>query len=906
MTDLPQRPWLELYQGVPPTIEPKFATGLDMFRATLQRRPGAALAHYFDRSITAEQCDAMSDALAVALQARGIEPGNRIAMYLQNIPQVIVTVLAAWKCGAVIVPCNPMLRERELKKVLSGSGCRVLVCQEDLYADVARAAIPSTAVAHVITTSPLEFLEPEAPLPTVLSGMTRMPNPRTADLLTLAAEHAGQAPKPVDIDGDDVAFMVYTSGTTGDPKGAMNTHRNVVFATSVYRHWIGLAETDTILGLAPLFHVTGLIGHVTLAMLTGAPLALFYRFDANEACRLVERHTATFTVSAITAFIALLNSDAMKTRNLKSLTKVYTGGAPTPPGVLADWHARTGTRIQPMYGLTEATSPTHMTPHGLSPPIDPHTGAMSVGVPVFNTHAKVVTEAGYDAAPGEIGEFVIAGPQIVPGYWQKPEETSKALGPDGLRTGDVGFMDEKGWFYLVDRSKDMTVASGFKVWPREVEEVLYLHPAVREAAVVGVPDPYRGETIKAVISLKAGQSVTAEEIKAFARERMAAYKYPRIVEIMDELPKTTSGKIMRRLLQPTARAAALQMQTVESELATVSYPQVRAAVEARAVLEAGGMWLRLARGPLPMSIAEGLYDRLHKMLSYLHEDGRFTDREAFLDANKAYHETIVGLAQNEHLSNGFERLRLRQLYASVLKDAPASVAQVVYFHEFLTDALAAGDAQAALKAIMSWSKVTSAGVRKIVGYDEDPTTTRDELRHGGVIEDLSLGVAKEQESLAGDVDSLVQALDARAALEIGITQSLGPALQIEAERDALVARLRAFTPLVRGAGPAHVARYIRADDAFHRVFLSLLRNPCLFEIYNSMDLPELMRRVLIVAPASIREVFDDHKGLTNALRSGSADATSAAITEHTNRVRAALAAVLKAAAPAAETAKHVA
>jgi long-chain acyl-CoA synthetase len=906
MTDSPPRPWLDLYQGVPPTIEPKFTTALDMFRATLQRRPGAPLAHYFDRSITAEQCDAMSDALAVALQARGIEPGNRIAMYLQNVPQVMVTVLAAWKCGAVIVPCNPMLRERELKKVLSGSGCRVLVCQEDLYADVARAAIPSTAVAHVITTSPLEFLEPEAPLPTVLSGMTRMPNPRTADLMTLAAEHAGQQPKPVDIDGDDVAFMVYTSGTTGDPKGAMNTHRNVVFATSVYRHWIGLAEADTILGLAPLFHVTGLIGHVTLAMLTGAPLALFYRFDASEACRLAERHKATFTVSAITAFIALLNSDAMKTRNLKSLTKVYTGGAPTPPGVLADWHERTGTRIQPMYGLTEATSPTHMTPHGLSPPIDPHTGAMSVGVPVFNTYAKVVTEAGYDAAPGEIGEFVIAGPQIVPGYWQKPEETSKALGPDGLRTGDVGFMDEKGWFYLVDRSKDMIVASGFKVWPREVEEVLYLHPAVREAAVVGVPDPYRGETIKAVISLKAGQSVTPEEIKVFARERMAAYKYPRIVEIMDELPKTTSGKIMRRLLQPTARAAALQMQTVESDLATVSYPQVRAAVEARAVLEAGGVWLRLARGPLPLSTTEGLYDRLHKMLSYLHEDGRFTDREAFLDANKAYHETIIGLAQNEHLANGFERLRLRQLYAAALKDAQASVEQVVYFHEFLTDAIAGGDAQGALKAIMSWSKVTSAGVRKIVGYDEEQTPTREELRLGGVIEDLSLGVAKEQESLAGDVDALVQALDARAALEIGITQSLGYALSIEAERDALVARLCAFTPLVRGAGPAHVARYIRADDAFHRVFLSVLRNPCLFEIYNSMDLPELMRRVLSVAPASIREVFDDHKGLTNALRSGSADATSGAITEHVNRVRAALAAVLKTAAPAPEATKHVA
>jgi DNA-binding FadR family transcriptional regulator len=207
----------------------------------------------------------------------------------------------------------------------------------------------------------------------------------------------------------------------------------------------------------------------------------------------------------------------------------------------------------------------------------------------------------------------------------------------------------------------------------------------------------------------------------------------------------------------------------------------------------------------------------------------------------------------------------------------------------VTDSLASGDASGALKAILSWSKHSSTGVRKALDFDGDTPAQRDELRPGGVVEDLSLGVAKEQHSLAGDVDALVLALDARAAIEIGITQSLGTALSIEAERDALVARLRAFTPLVRGTSPAHVARYIRADDAFHRIFLSLLRNPCLFEIYNSMDLPELMRRVLSVAPIGIREVFDDHKGLTNALQSGSADATSAAITEHANRVRKALA-----------------
>jgi long-chain acyl-CoA synthetase len=208
-----------------------------------------------------------------------------------------------------------------------------------------------------------------------------------------------------------------------------------------------------------------------------------------------------------------------------------------------------------MYGLTEATSPTHMTPHGVVPPVDLRTGAISIGVPVFNTAVRVVTEAGADAAPGEIGEFLIAGPQVVPGYWQKPAETARTLARGELRTGDIGFMDEAGWFYLVDRKKDMIVASGFKVWPREVEEVLYLHPSVREAAVVGMPDAYRGETIKAVISLKPGHETTPEAIKAFARERMAAYKYPRLVEIVDELPKTTSGKIMRRALR-TGQAAA--------------------------------------------------------------------------------------------------------------------------------------------------------------------------------------------------------------------------------------------------------------------------------------------------------------------------------------------------------------
>jgi long-chain acyl-CoA synthetase len=788
----------------------------------------------------------------------------------------------------VLVPCNPMLRERELVKILSDSGSRFLICQDDLYADVARTALPSTAVRHTITTSPLEFLDPSAAPPRALAASTRLRHPDAADLLELTEQHRGEAPEPVEITGDDVAFMVYTSGTTGEPKAAMNTHRNVVFATSVYERWIGLTSADKILGLAPLFHVTGLIGHVTLAMLTGSPLVLFYRFDVDEACRLCALHRATFTVSAVTAFIALLNSDAMRAHDLSSLTKVYTGGAPTPPGVLAEWFERTGARIQPMYGLTEATSPTHMTPHGSVPPIDSRTGAVSIGVPVFDTDVRVVTDAGHEAAPGEIGELTITGPQIIPGYWQKPKETAASLGSGELRTGDVGFMDEHGWFYLVDRAKDMIVASGFKVWPREVEEVLYLHPAVREAAVIGIADAYRGETIKAVISLKAGFEVTANEIKAFARERMAAYKYPRVVEIVEDLPKTTSGKIMRRLLQTTTAGATAPMPAAELDLTSVSYPQLRAALEARALLEAGATWLRLSRGAIARSASEALYERLRAMLAQVDDGGRFVDKEAFLVANEAFHAAVVDLGENEHLSRGFRRLRLRELLTAALKDSTGTPEGVVSLHEHLTDSIAASDADGAVKAILSWNEASRARVRVELGEDE--AADEDRMRATRVIEDLSIAQAKEQGSLAGDVDALVLALDARAALEIGIALALGVSLTIEAEREALVTRLRAFTPLVRGTSSSHVLRYIRADDAFHRIFFSLLRNSAMFDIYNAMDVPELMRRVLEVAPPSIREVFDDHKGLTDALRSGEAKATAAAITHHANRVRTTLAA----------------
>ena len=356
---------------------------------------------------------------------------------------------------------------------------------------------------------------------------------------------------------DDVAFLTYTSGTTGVPKGAMNTHGNVVFNSEAYRRWMDLTPNDSVLGIAPLFHITGIVAHITVALLVPMPLVLGFRFDPGNMLDLIERYKPTFTVGAITAFIALMNDPSWDGRDLSSLTKVYSGGAPIAPATVERFQREAGAYIHNIYGLTETTSPSHGVPMGGQAPVDPSSGALSVGVPIFNTVVQVVDEDGNDVAPGEIGEFVTTGPQVVAGYWNKPEETEHALPGGELHTGDVGFMDAEGWFYVVDRKKDMIIASGYKVWPREVESVLYQHPAVREAAVVGVPDEYRGETVKAFVSLRPGESATEADLIAFCKERMAAYKYPRSVEFVDELPKTVTGKILRRELRAGQTSSAL-------------------------------------------------------------------------------------------------------------------------------------------------------------------------------------------------------------------------------------------------------------------------------------------------------------------------------------------------------------
>jgi long-chain acyl-CoA synthetase len=544
-----RRPWLSLYPStVPPELELAWPDALSLFRAAVERAPDAPAVHYFDGSTTYRELDALSDALAAALIARGVARGDRVALFLQNVPAFPLAMLAAWKLGAAVVPINPMNREREVALLLADSTPKALICHDSLHRDVvARSQRTDAPPPVTLVVSPLEGQTRNEPR--LFAGVERIACEGAERLESVLARHAGERPPHLVPAADDLAFLVYTSGTTGLPKGAMNTHRNVSYNAQAYRDWIGLEDGVGVLALAPLFHITGLVGHILAAMITASPLTLAYRFEPLVMLEAAAERSPGFTVAAITALNALMSHPEARRDHLASLKALYSGGAPIPPAVVEAFEAKFGLYIHNIYGLTETNSPTHAVPFGLRAPVDPVSGALSIGVPIPGARVWIARDDGAPAAPGEAGEIVSQGPMIVPGYWNKPAETAEAMRPDGFRTGDVGFMDEDGWFYLVDRKKDMINAAGYKVWPREVEDVLYTHPAVREAAVVGVPDAYRGETVKAVVSLRPGVSVTPQALIEYCKARMAAYKYPRLIEIAAELPKTVTGKILRRELR---------------------------------------------------------------------------------------------------------------------------------------------------------------------------------------------------------------------------------------------------------------------------------------------------------------------------------------------------------------------
>jgi long-chain acyl-CoA synthetase len=553
-----QRPWLKNYpERLPSDFKEPQVSALAVFEESALRYPEASAIHYFDGTITYRELNSLANSFGVGLAELGLRKGDRVIFQLQNMPQFLVAQYAAWKLGAIVVPLNPMYKEKELEYFFNNCGARVLVTMESLYT-AARGLVGKTPLEKIITTSEVDFLSPEYPVPHILEGYRRE-NPGDAiDMMELLGKYQGVALPREKVAPDDIAHLIYTSGTTGPPKGAINTNRNIVFNAHVYKMEGQLDRRDKVLALAPFFHVTGTIAHLAIASLLGIPVIISFRFEPGEVLRLIEKWRPTMTVGSITVFFALKNHPYFSKRDLSSLSKVWSGGAAVPAAFVESFKQATRVYIHNIYGLTETTSPSHVTPIGIEPPLDSESGALAVGLPVPSCHSRIVdAETGTTELPiGELGEVIIKGPMVTPGYWGNPEETAHAIRQGWLYTGDIGKMDEDGWFYIIDRKKDLINVSGFKVWPRDVEDVLYQHPAVREACVVGIPDSYRGETVKAFVSLAENQQskVTPDDLIQFCKQRMAAYKYPRIVEILPELPKTLTGKMLRRQLRAEGKS----------------------------------------------------------------------------------------------------------------------------------------------------------------------------------------------------------------------------------------------------------------------------------------------------------------------------------------------------------------
>lgn len=548
------KPWLKSYpEWVPPSLPLPPQSALDLFEGTVQKQPEAPCLYYFDDVYTYQDVSQNALALAAALQDLGVKAGDRVVVDMQNIPQLVMATLAVWMRGAVVLPLNPMFKAKELEYYINDSESHLIITQDDVYANMIRKAVENRNDITVITTSPLDFLSPRNGIPGQLKESQKKIFPETKDLTALLDQYRDHPADVQKVAPDDLAYLVYTSGTTGPAKGAMITHSNLVHNAHVYEVVCQLNRNDVVLGVAPIFHITGIVAHMIIAFRLGLPMVLFHRFDPGDCLRLAAKYKVTFTVAATTVFTALMNHPELSKFDISGFTKCYSGGAPVPKGMVDRFKEATGIMIYNVYGLTESSSPATLTPIGLDGPVDEESGALSVGLPVPGHEAWIVDENDRDREVplGQEGELVLRGPGITQGYWRKPEETAHAIQDGRFCTGDIAKIDEKGWVYIVDRKKDLINVSGFKVWPRDVEDVLYMHPAVKETAVVGVLDQYRGETVKAFVSLRDDfkSQVTADELIQFCRDRMAAFKYPRQIEIIDEIPKTTSGKVLRRLLR---------------------------------------------------------------------------------------------------------------------------------------------------------------------------------------------------------------------------------------------------------------------------------------------------------------------------------------------------------------------
>ena len=545
-----EKPWLSSWpQGVSQSIKyPEIALG-EVLRNSAAESPDSVAVSYFGTELTFKQLDKLVDKFAEALQDLGIKKGDRVAIYLPNVPQFVIAYYAALRVGAIVVALSPLYKETEISHILRDSGAQVLIAWDRLYPFV-QAVRGETKLTNVITTSVRDYLPPLLRMLSPLKGVKSYACPGALDMKAVLAKYSGE-PKPVEVKARDVALLQYTGGTTGIPKGAMLTHYNLVVNVEQVREWLQVRPGQDIhLSVLPFFHIFGMTTAMNLPINMKSKMVLVP--DARDipgVLNTIEKEKPTMFAGVPTLYIALINMPDIQKRNMRSVRVCFSGASALPLEVQRKFEALTGGRLVEGYGLTETSPVTHVNP--LDDPKKNRPG--SIGIPVSDTESKVVDlETGErDLPAGEAGELVIRGPQVMMGYWNKPEDNKVSLRDGWFYTGDIASMDPDGYFRIVDRKKDMIDVSGYKVWPREVEERLFEHPAVREAAVVGIPDAKSGEAVKAFVVLKQGYEgkVTGDEISTFCKQKIASYKAPKVVEFKGELPKTVVGKVLRRELK---------------------------------------------------------------------------------------------------------------------------------------------------------------------------------------------------------------------------------------------------------------------------------------------------------------------------------------------------------------------
>ena len=540
-----EKPWLKVYESgnVEPETQVYEGSLYELFRHAAEEHRGKTALSFYGTTIEFERLQALVEKLAASLAASGVKKGDRVALMLPNCPQYVISFLATVRLGAIVTQINPMYVEREIEHILNDSGAETIVVYADVYGRV-KAILPETDLRNVII---VDFQDEPQGLDSGHSSF--------GDFLSSDADPAPD----VEIDPpEDVAALQYTGGTTGVSKGAMLTHRNLVAnvqqTIDVFVRNPAQFAGRTCVGALPFFHIYGLTCVMLFGIRLGLNQILLPRFEVEDVLSVFENGRPTMFSGVPTMYMALLASGAdLRKHHLHDVLIFNSGGSALPVNLKRSFEEKVGKPLFEGYGLSEASPVTHN-----NPPFLGQGREGSIGIPIPSTDARIVdVETGEQEMPiGESGELIIKGPQVMKGYLNMPDETASTLKDGWLYTGDVAKMDEDGYFYIVDRKKDMILASGYNVYPREIEEVLFEHPDVAEAVAIGIPDEYRGETVKAFVVKRSGSGLTEDELLAFCKERLAAYKAPKTVEFREDLPKSTVGKLLRRVLADEEREHA--------------------------------------------------------------------------------------------------------------------------------------------------------------------------------------------------------------------------------------------------------------------------------------------------------------------------------------------------------------